>query len=311
MVAASTTSVLDGKYLPVTPLQETRATRRLPSGMPSCPACNGPAVAVETATAHVDEATRIDLTFRCGRGETWMVTGLGLVDATEHARDALRQHAWTGATQASLGLMLELRGLVDDAYETYATALRCSDAFDRGFCCERRAAYEAAHGWLRTALQSMRDALSADERATGARAQTYRATIEALERELTAQGIAFPSAHRGKQDQRWLRECEIERPPGLGSRNELGEPLAEETIAIERLIRSERWDDAIGFTSRGAELARRTKRLDSAIAMQRFVVTAYMIWASWSTSGSEGTARTEEVERERARLRAWESERTP
>ena len=57
--------------------------------------------------------------------------------------------------------------------------------------------------------------------------------------------------------------------------------------------------DAIGFASRAADRAPRP----AAIEIQELVVQAYMIWASWSTTGGEGTARNAEVDRERDRHR--------
>lgn len=289
-----------------------------------CPTCRGPAVAVETATAHLGNATTIDLTLRCERDDSWVLRELSVADAIRNTRDAIGQSARVGASHAAHGLLLELSQRADEAYVEYEVALGCADACDRAFCHERRASYEASRGWLRTALGSLRGALSADRAASGARETTYRQAIGALEREMTLRGIDFPPPDRATHDKRWLRECEIERPPGFGMRNEIGQPLAADVIEIERLIRAERWDDAvaalegllrkdpsllvdaIGFASRGAELARKAGRRDVALATQRLVVTAYEIWASWSTSGGEGIARTAEVERERARLSEWQ-----
>jgi hypothetical protein len=59
---------------------------------------------------------------------------------------------------------------------------------------------------------------------------------------------------------------------------------------------------------RGAERARAAKRRDAAIALQKLIVRAYEIWASGSSSGGEGIARTAEVERERKRLRELQLE---
>jgi len=291
---------------------------------PSCSTCNEPATAVQTATARIDGTPAIDLTFRCEQSHTWMVDGLALADATERARAVNRQRPWRGETHAVLGLLLELAGRADDAYEEYGTAFRCDDVFDRGFCHERRAVYEAQHGWLRNGLRSIRNALAADRRASGARVEEYTQAVETFERELTNRGIPFPPATRNDRDKRWLRACELELPPGFGARNELGQPLADEVIEIERRIRAERWDDAvsamqalradqnkfidaIGFASHGAELARNAGHLWPAIQLQRLVVDAYIMYASGATSGGEGMARMADVDRERARLREWEA----
>jgi tetratricopeptide (TPR) repeat protein len=291
---------------------------------PMCPTCSSVALVVQTATAHLDGIPTIDLTFRCEQDHSWMVDKLGLTDATETARAVNRQHVWRGETHAVLGLLLEVAGRADDAYEEYGTAFRCDDVFDRGFCHERRAAYEAQHGWLRNALRSFREALAADRRASGARVAAYAQAVEAVERELTTRGIPFPPADRNERDKRWLRACELEIPPEFGARNEYGQPLADAVIEIERRIRAERWDDAvaalqalradpnnfidaIGFASHGAELARQAGQREVAIELQRLVVEAYVIYASGASSGAEGMGRMADVERERARLREWEA----
>lgn len=243
---------------------------------------------------------------RCSCGVQWTIRKLTTSEALALADDVLRQSFWTGSTHAARGLFIELAGRADDAYEEYATALRCEGKFDRAFCHERRAAFEAHHGWLRNALHSLQEALAADRRASSARVAGYEATIAKLEPHVPPDRTA--------------RARELEIPPGFGAKNELGEPLTEDVIEIERLSRAERWADvitalralppdhlvdAIGFASRAAD---RAPRLD-AIAIQELVVQAYVIWASWSTSGGEGMARTAEVERERGRLRDLQNER--
>ncbi len=288
-----------------------------------CRKCSGVAEAIETATAHLDESPRADLTLRCGCGVTWMLRGVSMADAIELARSTITAHRWSGATRAALGMLLEVTGQVDDAYREYANALVCNGAFDRAFCLERRGVYEAAHGWLRNALHSLRRALTEDRAASGARVAAFQAGIEQLEGALTASGIKFPAPDRDATDKQWQRHLELELPPGLGARNELGELLTEDVIEVERLVRAERYDDAvtalkalepnrlvdaIGYASRGAELARSTQHHAAAIALQELVVHAYVMWASWSTSGGEGISRTADVERERKRLREWQLE---
>ena len=288
-----------------------------------CPQCSGEPVAVETATVRLEDQ-RVDLVFRCSCGVQWTARELTVQGALEHCAAATTRTAWVGASHAARGMLLEVSGNADEAYDRYATALLCRDAFDRAFCLERRGAYEAAHGWLRNALRSMRMALTEDRRGGGAREAMYREAIEKLERAMTGHGIWFAPADRNLTNKRWLRECELELPPGLGARNEVGQPLADEVIAIERLVRAARWDDAIaavralrasdankfvdaiGYMSRGAKLARAAGALAAALAMQELVIEAYVIWASWSTSGAEGMGRTADVDRERQRLRDWE-----
>lgn len=252
---------------------------------------------VETATAHGETA---DLTLVCSCGVRWTVTELSYTDALAMCDHVLRQRYWVGATHAARGLFLEMLGRADEAYETYAIAGRTNGKFDRAFCHERRAGYEAQHGWLRNALHSLEEALLADKRASGARVAMYRAAIDGLDRVVPKD--------------RSTRDRELEIPAGFGAKNEFGHPLTEDVIAVERLIRAERWTDAIaaakalepnhlvdaiGYLSRATELAPRVH----AIAIQELVVLAYVMYASWSSSGGEGLARTAEVERARARLR--------
>ncbi len=285
-----------------------------------CPKCSGEGL-VETATARLEEPPHVELILRCGCGVSWTVTGLTIERALQYCVST----AWVGATHAARGMLLEVSGRRDEAYEAYATALRCRDTFDRAFCWERSGAYEAAHGWLRNALRSMRLALTEDRHACGAREPAYRGAIEQLESAMTAAGTWFAPPDRNVDNQRWLRECELELPPGFDARNELGQPLADSVIEIERHVRAARWQDAVAamralskddanklvdaipYASRGAALALATGHREAALAMQALVVEAYVVWASWSTSGSEGLGRTADVERERARLRDWES----
>ena len=118
-------------------------------------------------------------------------------------------------------LLPGLAGRADDAYEEYATALRCKDTFDRAFCHERRAALEAQHGWLRNALHSLEEALAADRRASSARVAAYEATIANLEPHVPRERARVPAS--------------TELPSGFGAKNELGEPLTDDVIEIERL----------------------------------------------------------------------------
>lgn len=264
--------------------------------MQRCPKCSNPPLVVETATAQAHSA---DLTFVCECGITWTAHGSSFEEALTECEWTLHHHRWRGATHAARGLFLELLGRVDEAYETYSTALACSDKFDRAFCFERRATYEAAHGWARNALFSMQQAIIADKKAGGARMKQYQDILAKIEPHVPPD--------------RTPRARELELPPGFGAKNELGEPLTDDVIEIERLIRAERWDDvvkaakalepqklvdAIGFLSRAVD------RAPNAVELQELVVQAYTIWASWSTSGAEGIARTAELDRERARLRS-------
>jgi uncharacterized protein YqcC (DUF446 family) len=240
--------------------------------------------------------------------------------AIELLRAATARRTWWGLARSNLAKALEIAGRGDEAYAEHATALACKDAFDRAFCYERRAAYETRHGWLRNALGSFRAALADDRERGGARQATYAEVIAWLESQLRARGVDVSDTNGVA----WLRACELEIPAGFNARNELGEPLADDVIEVERLIRAERWTDAvaalealrssdynklidaIGYASSGAMLAKRAGRRADAIAMQRLLVAAYEYYASGASSGGEGMTRTLDVERERAKLVAWE-----
>ena len=258
---------------------------------------------VETATAYEQRA---DLTFQCSCGVHWTAVGLTFADALTACEWTLEHNRMRGATHAARGLFLELLGRADEAYETYSTAIRCNDKFDRAFCHERQSAYEATHGWLRNALYSLQEALLADKRASSARVKAYEEALAKLEPHVPPD--------------RTPRARELERPPGFGERNMYGEPLTEDVIGVLSLIRAERWDEVIaaakalepsrlldvsGHLSRAVDSAPRP----IAIALQELVVHAAVIWASWSTSGAEGMSRTAELDVERARLRDLQTDR--
>jgi hypothetical protein len=80
--------------------------------------------------------------------------------------------------------------------------------------------------------------------------------------------------------------------------------------ALEALKRADpvKLVDAIGYASRGAELARKAGRRREAIALLRLVLHGYEIYASWASSGSEGLGRMVDVDRVRDRLAGWERE---
>lgn len=286
-----------------------------------CPKCSGAPVAIETATALLREPIAVELVLRCGCGVTWPVGDLPLADALELGRELATQQPQIGATQAALGMLLEVSGKPDEAYEQYVDALARSGVFDRAFCWEHRCAHEASHGWLRNALHSCRMALDNDRRASRVRVPNFEASIERLERALREHGIWFPPPDREATNGRWQRELVLERPPGVGERNELGLRLTADVIEVERLLRDARWDDAIaalqrlgstdfvdaiGYAARGVDRALAMERRDVAIALQALVVQGYVIYASWSTSGAEGMMRTGDVDRERERLRELE-----
>jgi uncharacterized protein YqcC (DUF446 family)/Tfp pilus assembly protein PilF len=244
--------------------------------------------------------------------------------AIEHLRRAISRRPGWGVAHANLGKALERAHRSDEAYEEHARALACEDDFDRAFSHERRGACEARHGWLRNSLRSFRAALREDRKRGGARELTYLEAMAFAEQQLRAAGVVPPPADRDETHAGWRRECELELPAGFGDRNEWGEPLADDVVEVERLVRAERWADvlgqletlrrtdagklydAVGYAERGAERARSAGHLDEAIAMMRLVVEGYRAYASWATSGAEGMGRMATVDEKTAKLRAWE-----
>jgi tetratricopeptide (TPR) repeat protein len=246
--------------------------------------------------------------------------------AIDHLRHAIQGRWRWGLAHANLAHALEMAHRSDEAYQQHGTALDCDDDFDRAFSHERRAAYEARHGWLRNALRSFRAALREDRKRGGEREITYRDAIAWLEQQLRAAGIEPATPDRDGSDERWLRACALELPAGFGARTDAGEPLADDVIEVERLVRAERWEaavhqlellrradlgklfDAAGYAAEGAEAARRTGHRAHALAMLRLVLEAYRAHASWATSGAEAMGRMVDVDRISAQLVSWESE---
>jgi tetratricopeptide (TPR) repeat protein len=238
--------------------------------------------------------------------------------AIEHLQLAIRRWRW-GVARANLGKALELAHRADEAYEHLAFALDCDDELDRAFCHERLGSYQARHGWFRNALVSMRAALREDDKRGGARRAAYAEGIAWIEQQLRAAGIEPISPGRESKPG-WRRACELELPPGFLARNEAGQPLADDVIEVERLVRVERWSDAVaqldklrasdygklfdavGFAENGADLARRAGAHAEAVALMTLVVDAYTYYASGATSGGEGMARMLDVKRTRAKL---------
>jgi hypothetical protein len=112
-------------------------------------------------------------------------------------------------------------------------------------------------------------------------------------------------------------------PPERTLRTASGAPMPAEVVAVEKLVREERYDeaiaalralrvqnvwqfvDAIGIADRAAELARASGARQQAIQLLELVLEAKEIDASAATSGSEGLGRLHEVEVTRERLAAW------
>ena len=241
-----------------------------------------------------------------------------LEDAVKHFRAAVTRRWQWGVARTNLGKALEMTHHPDEAYEELGRALECGDSFDPAFCHERRSAYEARHGWFRTALVSMRNAFGNDQKRGGGRAVPYGEALTWLEQQLRSNGIEPPAP--GKTNVAWEQACAYEIPPGMFDRGEDGKPLPEAAIEIERLLRAERWTDAIkaleaqpsvlvdalGYASLGVTRALRAGEREAAIALQLLVVKGYAMYASGATSGGEGMSRMADVERARARLREIE-----
>jgi hypothetical protein len=238
--------------------------------------------------------------------------------AIDHLRQAIHRRTRWGVARANLGKALELAHRGEEAYEQLQTALRCEDDFDRAFCHERIGAYQARHGWFRNALGSIRAALHEDG---GARRATYVEGIAWIEQQLRAAGI--DPAETG---QAWARACELEIPAGFLAKDEFGRPLPDDVIEVERLVRAERWADAVaqldklraesysklfdaaGYAEAGAGRARRAGHPAEALAMMRLVVEAYRYYASGASSGGEGMARMADVRRVEQKLATFDAD---
>jgi len=288
-----------------------------------CPRCSDVPIAVEGATVHPAEPRRIDLALRCRCSVSWTAPELTLDAARQACQAAIASNPSVGSTHAAWGMLLEVGGQADEAYEAHGVALACRDAFDRTFSYERRGAYEASHGWFRNALRSFRAAFLEAKRQRDGRAVTFRSAAAVLERELAARGVLFPpeGADGGAP---WRHDCEVEVSSGFAARDEVGQPLADDVLEFDRLFSAGRWEEAIAalrafrtgdankfvtaipYARRGAELAHSAGLRDAAVALQSLVVEAFVVVASWSSSGAEAAGRLVDVERERARLRGWE-----
>ena len=113
--------------------------------------------------------------------------------------------------------------------------------------------------------------------------------------------------------------------PGFGARNELGDLLADDVIAVERLLRADRWADAVaaldtlgrmnqnklfdavGYAAPGAMRAWRAGARLEAIALQTLVVAAYEYHASGASNIGDHESQMLDVKRARELLVAWTS----
>ncbi|MFT3840454.1 MAG: hypothetical protein QM723_25925 [Myxococcaceae bacterium] len=241
--------------------------------------------------------------------------------AIEHLKKAISLWPVWALPHANLGHALEAAQKSDEAYEQHGLALRTQDTFDRAFSYERRGAFEARQGWLRNALCSFRAAYDTEKARNGARLSTYAETLAWVSKVLDTAGISVPPPEWEERDSRWQRDCELEIPPGFQQRNAWGEPLAEETIQVELLLRAKRWDDAVkqleklranhynhffdavGFSEKGAKLARDAGAKDAARKLLELTLEAYQWYAAGATSGGEGMERMIDVDRLQAELK--------
>ncbi len=124
---------------------------------------------------------------------------------------------------------------------------------------------------------------------------------------------------------RALEEQMIERgeEPPIVIRNELGELLGPELVAVARACRAGRFDDAIaalerlgsengnylvdaiGIAHDGARAARQQGAMIQARRLLELVIRGYELYASGATSGAEGLGRMHDVERMRQLLADW------
>jgi tetratricopeptide (TPR) repeat protein len=274
----------------------------------------------EEAVARAEEESRSEHRTRAAAalnwlGWFWKAKPDTNEQAIERLNKAISLRSQWALPHANLGHALEAAGRSAEAYEQHGLALATQDSFDRAFSYERRGAFETRQGWLRNAITSFRAALETEERNQGGRVKTYQETVDWLHKALTTAGVDVPPGEFEERDPRWQREREYEIPPGFQARNEYGEPLAEETLEVERLIRAQRWDDAVnqleklktihdnkffdamGFAERGSRLARDAGAKEAGRKLLQLCLEGHQWYASGASSGSEGMGRMYDVDR--------------
>ncbi len=246
--------------------------------------------------------------------------------AIAHFRAAIRSRPRWGLAHVNLAKALENVDRDDQWYAQFHAALACEDEFDRAYCYERIATYQARRRWFRNALGALRAAVREDDQRGGQRRALHVEALLWVEQQLRAAGIA-PIAPGHETDPAWMRACELEIPPGFLAENERGERLADDVVEVERLVRAERWADAVaqleqlrasdcnklfdavGYAESGAELARAAGAHAESLAMLQLVLEAYEYYAAGASSGGEGMARMRDVARVRQKLAAWREPR--
>ena len=243
--------------------------------------------------------------------------------ALAHADHAVTSRNSWGDAHLNRGRILELLHRSDEAYKEHEAALGCAGDHDAAFAHERRGAYEARQGWLRNSLASFQHALAADASRGGARASTYQEAMKWLESQLRAKGVEPPDDFASAA---WERACELEIPPERTLFTPTGAALDPELIAIEKLVRQDRFDealaalallrakdswllvDALPITLRAADWARHLGAKQQAVELLRFAVDGCRVFASGASSGAEGLGRMHDVEQVEKKLARWRKE---
>lgn len=174
--------------------------------------------------------------------------------ALEHLRAAVRLRPTWGVPRINLAEVLERTKQGDEMFDLLdPDAHRFDDDKQRSFANERRGAYAARKGWLRSGLSMMRRAVVAGERGHSTRLGEQREGERYLAAMLRAHGIWAPSF---ELERRWIAARDHETKP---TKREARSALEEaRTVAdtgalrvIEELLRF--FGDAVPTTGPSAE----------------------------------------------------------
>ena len=131
--------------------------------------------------------------------------------ALEHLRAAVRLRPTWGVPRINLAEVLERTKLGDEMFDVLdPDAFRFDDDKQRSFAYERRGAYAARKGWLRSGLSMMRRAIVAGERGHSTRLGEQREGERYLAAMLRAHGIWAPSF---ELERRWIAARGHEEKP--------------------------------------------------------------------------------------------------
>jgi uncharacterized protein YqcC (DUF446 family) len=131
----------------------------------------------------------------------WRMQRAAFDDAVSHFTAAVKLRPTWGLARRNLGEALERARRSDEAWEVLDPARHAfDDDAQRAFAHERRGAFAARKGWLRTALREMRRAVVSRERTPGATGDVIDAE-RWLAARLHAEGVFVPSF---ALERRWI-----------------------------------------------------------------------------------------------------------